>query len=155
MDGGGDLRVGGEQAQIRVEAGGRRIVIARAEMGVAANLPVGFAPRDQRELAMRFQADDAVKNLHARFLQISRPANVGGFVEARLQLDHHGDFLFRGGFDQRANDGRILAGAIERLLDGKHIGILRRAFDEAHDGRVGIVGMVEQNIAFANLFKHG
>ena len=124
-------------------------------MGVAANLSVGFAARDEREFAMSFQADDAVENLHAGILKIARPTDVGGFVEARLQLDHHGDFFRGGGFDQGADDGRIFAGAIERLLDRKHIGILRRAFDEAHDRGIGIVRMVEKNIAFSHFFKQG
>ena len=148
-----EMRVAGEQAQVGIEARGRGIVIARAEMGVAANLAVGFAPRDKRQLAMRFQADHAVEHLHACFLQIARPANVRGFVEARLQLDDNRDFFFRRGFDQRAHDRRILAGAIERLLDREHIGILRGAFDEPHDRRVGIVGMVQQHVALADEFK--
>ena len=149
MHGVSDVRVAGKQAQVGVKTRRRRIVVSGAEVRVAANLAVLFAPRYQRQLAVRLQPDHAVKYLHARFLQIARPANVGSFIEPRLQFDDHRDFLFRGRFDQRAHDGRIFAGAIERLLDRKHIRIFRRALDEPHDRRIRIVGMVQQQIALA------
>ena len=118
-------------------------------MRVAADLAVRIAARQQRQLAVRFQSHQAVVHLHARFLQAARPANVGRFVEARLELHHDGDFLFRRRLHQRAHDRRILAGAVERLLDGKHVGILRRAFDEANDRRIGIVRVMQQDVALA------
>ena len=153
VNGRGEARVAGEQAQIGIETRRRRIVVAGAEMSVAANPTVGFTPRDERQLAVRFQPDDAVKNLHAGILQIARRTNIRCFVDASLQLDHDGDFFLRCRFDQRAHDGRILAGAIERLLDRENVGILRRAFDEAHDGAVGIVRVMQKNVAFPYQFK--
>ena len=86
-------------------------------MCVAANLSVGFAAGDEGELAVRLEADHAVEYLHAGFLQIARPTDVGSFVKAGFQLDDDGDFFFGGGVDQGADDGGIFAGAVEGLLD--------------------------------------
>src|SRR5580698_5292691 len=154
MHGVGDLRIGGKQAQVRVEARGGRIVIARAEVRVAADRAVLFAAGDQRELAMRFQADDAVEHLHAGFLQITRPANIRRLVKSSFQFDDDGHFFFGRGIDQRADDRRIFAGAVERLLDGKYVWIFRGAFDEAHDGAVRIVRVVEQHVTLAHEFEN-
>ena len=118
-------------------------------MRVAADFAIRVAARQQSQFAMRFQSHQAVIHLHARFLQAARPANVGGLVEARLQLHHDGDFLFGGRFHQRAHDRRIFAGAVQSLLDGKHVGILRGALDEAHHRRIGIVRVMQQHVALA------
>ncbi len=49
------------------------------------------------------------------------------FVEAGLQLDQRRDVLaVLGRLDQGPRDGRVAAGAIERLLDGQHLGIVGR-----------------------------
>ena len=42
---------------------------------------------------MRLQADDAVNDMRARFLQTTRPLNVGRFIEARAQFHQSGDLL--------------------------------------------------------------
>src|ERR1700684_1901456 len=99
---------------------------------------------------MRFQADHAMKNLHAGFLQIARPADVGSFVESSFKLDDDSDFLFCGGFDQSADDGRVFAGAIEGLADGENIRVVGSTFNEANDGGIGVVRMMEQNVALSN-----
>ncbi len=101
---------------------------------------------------MGLQPDQAVEDLHAGFLQIARPANIGSLVEAGLDLDHDGHFFFGGGFDQRTYDGRIFAGAIERLLDRKNVWIVRGAFDEADNRAIGIVGMMQQEMFAPDYF---
>ena len=103
---------------------------------------------------MRFQPHQAVIHLHSRFLQIFCPANVGSFVEPRLQLDHHGHFLLGGRLHQRADDRRILARPVQRLLDGEHVGIMHRALDELHDGGIGIVRVMQQHVVLPQEVEH-
>ncbi len=137
MHGLGNFQVVREQAQIGVKASRGRIVIARAQMREAPHFAVFSAPHQQGQFAMRFQAHEAVVHLHSGFLQISRPSNVGSFVESRLQLDHHCHFFFGSRLHERTHDGRILAGAVQRLLDGQHIGIVHSALDKLHHSRIG------------------
>src|ERR1700683_2770686 len=98
---------------------------------------------------MRFQADHAVEDLHTGFLQIARPANVGSFVETSFELKDDGDFLFCRGFDQSADDGRVFTGAIEGLADGENVRVVGSTFNEANDGGIGVVGMVQQHVALS------
>ena len=123
-------------------------------MSVTARFSVGIAAYKKSKFAMRFQSDNAVINLHAGFLQTARPADVGSFVETCFQFYDDGDFFTRGGADECANDGRILAGAIKSLLDAENVGIVRGAFDKLHDGQIGIVWVVEKDVTLAQYVKH-
>ena len=125
----GDLRIAGEQAQVGVEARRDGVVVAGAEMAVAARDAVFVAADQHGQLAVGLEADDAVKDLHAGVFHAARPADVGSLVEARHQFDDERGFLGGGGFDERLEHGRILAGAVERLLhadDGGVFGALLR-----------------------------
>ena len=42
---------------------------------------------------MNFQPRRGEDDVHARFRQSARPVDVGLFVEASLELNHHGHFL--------------------------------------------------------------
>ena len=86
--------VGREQAVVGVRARRSRMVVARAEVHVAAQLAV-LAAHDERHLAMRLVADDAVHDMRAGFLQLARELDVGCFVETGAQLDQHRDFFAR------------------------------------------------------------
>ena len=112
----GDLRIAGEQAQVGVEARGDGVVIAGAEVAVAAGDAVFVAAHQHGQLAVGLEADDAVEDLHAGVFHAARPADVGGFVEAGHELDDQRGFLGGRGFDERLEHGRVLAGAVERLL---------------------------------------
>ena len=92
----GDLRVGREQTEVGVNARGARMVIARAEMHILPE-PIGIAADDEERFAMCFQADDAINDMRARFLEPPRPLNVGGLIKARAQF-HQGGNLFAGGW---------------------------------------------------------
>ena len=86
--------------------------------------PILIAPHHERDLAVHLVVHDAVDDVHARFLEPPRPEDVVRLVEARLQLGHRGDLLaILHRVHQRADDARVAAGAVERLLDGEHIGI--------------------------------
>ena len=126
LHGFGDLRARGEQADVGVEARGDGVVVAGAEMGVAADDAVGVAADQQRELAVGLEAEDAVEDLHAGVFELAGPADVGGLVEAGHQLDDDGDFLGLRGVGEGAEHGRVFAGAVEGLLHGDDGGVGRR-----------------------------
>src|SRR5215469_6690252 len=88
-----DSALGGEQAEVFVEPGGRRIVVPGADVAVAAQRAVGFLPDHQRHLAVGLQAYDPVHHVAAGFLQLARPADVGPLVEPGLELHDDHDLL--------------------------------------------------------------
>jgi hypothetical protein len=118
----GDFLVGGHQAEVGVEAGGARVVVAGAEVGVA--LEAAFlAADDEQGLGVGLVADDAVDDMGADLFQLGRPADVGFLVEARHQFDDDGDFLaVLRGADQRFHQHRVGAGAVDGHLDRDHCG---------------------------------
>ncbi len=99
-----DVRIAGEQAVVRVTARGARVIVAGAEMAVAAQA-IGFAAHDHRHLGVSLESDDAVHDVRAGFLQAVGELDVRFFVESRAQLDDDRDVLarMRGG-DQRIDD---------------------------------------------------
>jgi hypothetical protein len=112
-----------KQAEVGVEAGGLRVVVAGAEVGVAPQA-VGLLPDDHAALAVGLVADEAEDDVHAGLLELAGPLDVVGLVEAGLELDSAVTCLpLLRGLDERADDGRVAAGAVERLLDGQHAGI--------------------------------
>ena len=80
-----------EEAQIRINPRGGRIIVAGGQMHVTANslfLPAHY----QAQLGVNFIAHQTVDHMHPRFFQFSRPENVVRFVKARAQF-HHGRHL--------------------------------------------------------------
>ncbi len=57
------------------------------------------------------------------------------------------------GFGERLEHGRVVAGAVERLLHGYDGRILRALLNELDHRIVGIVGVVKQNVAMAQLVE--
>src|SRR6185369_6450988 len=84
-----EIRAAGKETQVRVELGRGGIVIAGAEMDVAADA-VALVAHDEGNLAVNFVADEAVDDVHAGFLELARPLDVARFVEARAQFDDGG-----------------------------------------------------------------
>ena len=81
-------------------------------------------------------------------LERARPGDVAGLVEAGLELDERGDLLaVLGRAAEGADDGRVAAGAVEGLLDGEDVRIVRRLLDEADHRVEGLVRVVEQHVA--------
>ena len=64
----GDHRIGGEEGEIGVDAGGDRMVVARADMDVGGER-AGFPPHHHRQLGMRLELDEAVDHLRTGALQ--------------------------------------------------------------------------------------
>ena len=149
-----DVRIGGDQAEVGVRARGAGVVVARAQVHVAAQL-AAFAAHDEQHLGVRLVTDDAVDDLHAGVLQAIGEAEVGFLVEARAQLDDDGDVLaVARGLHQLFDDRRILARAIQRLLDREHVRVFGRLLDQLQHGREGIEGVVQQHVAFGHALEH-
>ena len=148
-----DGRIAGQQSVVGVGARRLLVVVARAQVAVAAHA-IGLAAHHQDHLRVRLVADHAVHHVHAGFLQAVGQADVGFLVEARAQLDDGGDVLaVVRGRHQRIDDGRVGAGAVQRLLDGQHLRIGGRQAQEIQHRRETLEGMVQQHIAFAQLLE--
>ena len=141
-----DVRIAGEQAVIRVTPSGARVVVAGAEMAVAAQT-VRFAAHDHRHLAVGLESDDAVHDVRAGFLQAVGELDVCFFVESRAKLDDHRDVFagLRGG-NQRVHDRRFVACAVQGLLDGEHSRISRGAAQEVEHRTETVKRVVQQDV---------
>src|SRR5207247_10351776 len=71
----------GKKTDVSVNAGGGRIVVAGAEVNIAADR-IRIAPDHQAELGVNFVADQAVDNVYASLFQLPRPENVVRLVES-------------------------------------------------------------------------
>ena len=134
-DVGGDVRPAREEAGVGVEARGARVVVAGADVHVAADAAV-LAAHHERALGVRLERREAVHDVHAGALQRARPADVARLVEARLELDqHHGLLALLGRADQRRHHRRVARRAVDRVLDREHVGVVDGLLDEALDRR--------------------
>ncbi len=150
-----DLLVGREQAEVGVQPRGRRVVVAGADVHVVAHA-VALAAHDQHALGVRLQRRLAVDDVHAGLLQRLRPVDVHALVEARLQLDQRDRLLAAlGGVDQRRHQRRVVARAVDGLLDREHVRVGDGLLDEALDrGRERHVRVVHEQVAFAHRAEH-
>ena len=141
--------------EVLVDARGLRVVVAGADVGVAADL-VALLPHHQRGLAVRLQPDDAVDDVAAGPLQRPGPLDVRLLVEARLDLDQGHDLLAGlGGVDQRVDDRGVTGRAVERLLDRQHVRVGGGLLDEAlHAGGERLVRVVHEHVAVAQRREH-
>ena len=73
--------VGGKKSQVCVDAGCRIVIVAGAQMYIAANA-VFFLAYDQGDFGMGFQAHQAVDDMRAGFFQAFGPLDVVFFVKA-------------------------------------------------------------------------
>ena len=138
--------VGGEEGDVGVDAGGDRVIIAGPEVTVV-DQRAHLAPHHHRELGVGLELDEAVDDLRARPLEIPRPADVGLFVETRLELDERGDRLAGlRRLDQGSDDRAVGRGAVERLLDRDDIRIVRRLVEELNDDVERFVRVVDDEI---------
>lgn len=118
---GAELLVAGEQAEIGINFRGGVVVVAGAEVQVAADA-VFLAADNERDFAVGLEAGQTVNDVAAGFFKLLCPVDVVFFVKARFQLDKHRDlFAVFGGFDERRDDGRVAADAVESLLDGEYV----------------------------------
>lgn len=123
-------------------------------MQVAADA-VFFAAHDKRNFAVGLEAGQTVNDVAAGFFELLCPVDVVFFVKARFQLDKHRDlFAVFGGFDERRDDGRVAADAVERLLDGKYVFVFCGLCDELHDTVECLIWMVNKAVALTDGLKN-
>ena len=128
-----DRRIAGEESDVFVQASRARVVVAGADVAVTAQ-PVVVGAHHQHALGMGLQSDEAVHDVHAGALERLRPCDVGGLVEASLELDQHGNLHAPlGGADEASRDGAVAAGAVQRHLDALHPRVVCRLSDEQLD----------------------
>ena len=148
------LVAAGEHSQVGVDLRGRGVVVAGAQVDIPAELG-SLLPDHQRHLAMGFQVEKPVHDMHAGPFHLPCPVDVVVLVEAGLQLHDGGDILalvrrVDQGFDDRAFASR----AVQRLLDGEDIGIGGRLVDEVDDALECFVRMMHQDVAAADLAEN-
>jgi len=100
---------------------------------------------------VRLEADQAVNDVASGALQCSRPVNVGDLVESGLDLNQNDNLFARlRRFDEGIDDRPLAGCALERLLDRKHVWIIRRLLDKALNA-VGkrFVGVMDENVLLA------
>ena len=142
--------VGGEQADVGVEAGGGRVVVAGADVGVEPHAR-RLVAHDERDLAVHLEVGEPYEMWTPASSSLRAQLDVVRLVEAGRQLDDDGDLLaLGGGGHQCLEDRRVGRGAVQRLLDREHLRVVRGLLDEADDGRVErLVGVVHQQVALA------
>ena len=96
VDFAGDLRVRRQQAEVGIEFGRRRVIVAGTEMAIIA---VGslFAADDQRKFGVGFQSHHAIDDLCAGLLELLCPIDVLFFIETGFQFHkcHYFFAIFR------------------------------------------------------------
>src|SRR5262245_33417713 len=96
-----EIFVGSEESEVGINARGDGVVVAGAEVHVAAQLVLLLA-HDESDLGVSLQSDQSVYDVDAGFLKSLRPLDVRLFVEAGLEFDQHRDlFAVLSGLDQR------------------------------------------------------
>ena len=123
------------------------MIVSRPEMGVAAN-SIAFAADDKSCLRMGLEARNPVDDIHTRLAHQTRPLDIRGFVETRLQFNDNGHLLaIARRFDELLDKRGIGARPVKRLLDGEHMRIFGCLGQKIHNGLKIIVGMVQENVA--------
>ncbi len=147
-DVGAELRPAGQQAEVHVQPGGLRVVVAGPDVDVAAQ-PGALAADDQGGLRVRLEPDQPVDDVGAGALELARPDDVRLLVEAGLDLDQDDDLLAAlGGPDQRLHDRRVARRPVQRLLDGQDVGVVGGLGDEPLDRRgERLVRVVDEDVA--------
>ena len=145
------LLAAGQHAEIRVELCRAVIVVSGAEVHITADA-VLLGAHHQGDLRVGLQAQEAVDHVAASLLKHLGPGNVVFLVKAGLQLHQHRDLLaVIGRFGQGLDDGGISADAVQGLLDGQDVRVLRRRLHELHHRVKGLVGMAQQDVALPDV----
>ena len=149
---GADLRIGGEDADVFVDPGGAMVVVARADVAVAADA-IGFLANSHCDLGVDLQAEQAIGDMNPRLFEATGPPDVGGLVEPGLELDEHGDLLaLFGRLDAGIDDRAAAGGAVERDLEGQHVGVVRGLVDEPDDRTAErLVRVLDEDITSSDL----
>ena len=133
----GDVLVGGEEPEILVDARGRGVVVARADVDVASKA-VRLPPDDEGHLRVDLEVGEPVDDVDTRLLHRARPLDVATLVEAGLQLEQADGLLpVLRTFDQRRDELRLVARPVHGRLDRDHFRVVRRRLGEGLEARRG------------------
>ena len=145
--------IGGEEAQVGVDAGGAAVVVAGGDVRIAADA-AGLLAHDQAQLAVHLDVDQPVDDVDAGRLQPGRPGDVVLLVEAGLQLDQHGHLLaLFGGLDEQVDQRRVGADAVERDLDGDDVRVGDRRLQERLHRGERVERVVDQEVLVGDLLE--
>src|SRR2546429_184866 len=91
---------------------------------------------------------------NAGFFEPPRPLDIRRFIKSRAKFDDRGDLVacIRP-IDQRFDNGRIGAGAIERDLDRQHLRVSGRFLDQFYNLIEAVVRMMQQHVLTPQHFK--
>ena len=153
-DVGGDLLVGREDPDVLVQPRRRGVVVAGADVDVAAQA-ARLAPDDERHLGVDLHVGEAVHDVHARLLELARPLDVPPLVEARLQLDEADGLLaVLGAVDQGRDERAVVGGAVDGRLHRDHVGVVRGRGGERLEARPErLVRLMHEDVAAADLVE--
>ena len=153
-DVGRDLLVGGEDPEILVEPRCRCVVVARPDVGVAAER-VALAADDERHLRVDLEIGEPVRDVDARLLERSRPLDVAQLVEAGLELDEADRLLpVLGALDQRADEHAVVARAVHGRLHRDDVRVADGGLREDLEARAErAVRLVHEDVAATDLVE--
>ena len=153
-DVGGDLLVRGEDPEVLVEPGGRRVVVAGADVCVPAQ-SVALAADDQRHLRVDLEVGEPVRRRGRRPARAPRPLDVAQLVEPCLQLDEADRLLaFLGALDQRADEDAVVARAVHGRLHRDDVRVAHGSLREHLEARAERpVRLVYEDVAASDLVE--
>ena len=146
-----DRRVGGEHPDVLVQPRGLRVVVAGADVAVAADrrCPPG-APR-ARSCSASSAPPARRRRARPRFSS-SRAQRMLACSSNRALISTSATTCLPAAAAsiERVDDGGVAGGAVERLLDRQHVRVGRGLLDEAlHARGERVVGVVHQHVALA------
>ena len=152
---GGERAIGAQVADVGVELGGFRVVVASGQVHIAPNVRP-LAAADEHHFGVGLQAHHPIHHLGANALELFGPIDVGFFVKTRLELHHHRHFdATAHRLGEQVHHGRVGAGAVNGLLDGQHLRVVHGFAQKRQHPVKTLEGLVKQHVAFfAQLLEH-
>ena len=143
---GADIGIRGEQAEVFIQARRARMVVTGSEVRIALE-GTALAAQQQGQLGMGLVADHPVDHMGTDFFETTCPVDVGFFIEAGHQLDHHRNLLAgTRGSHQRLHQRGIGPGPVDGLLDRHHVGIGGRTAQEVHHRHERLIRVMQQDV---------
>ena len=142
--------IAGHNAAVRIEPRRGIVVVAGGQMHITAD-SVFLPANDKRDLAVGLQAYQAVNDMAAALFKHFRPLDIVLLVKSGLQFyqgRHLLPVLRR--LRQRRDDRGMSGDAVEGNLDREHLRICRSHPDQIHNRIESFIGMMEENIFFAD-----
>ncbi len=112
---------------------------------------VAFSTHHEGDLGVGLDVHEPVDDLHPGAFEVARPPDVALLIEAGLELNHRRDRL--AGLcrlDQGGDDGRVLGGPVQGLLDRDHRRVVRRLAQELHHDVERLVRVVNDDVLGLN-----